>query len=164
MTTEDAPGPVKDARTHVSPDPGFYADPGGQAGTRYWNGREWSPLFSGGSWSCRSRESGELSCAGVVATARTRWEWQYAAGMARKAGVSTALYAALAVLLLAVALVVQQVRGLGAIGLLSALRTLGQWRMQRRWIKLDRAATGLVGTGDSTASPGGDLGEGVDAP
>jgi len=45
MTTEDGPGPAEDAEKHVSWVAGFYADPGGQAGIRYWNGQEWSPLF-----------------------------------------------------------------------------------------------------------------------
>jgi hypothetical protein len=36
-------------------------------------------------------------------------------------------------------------------GLLCAFRTFGQWRIRSRWIRLDRVATGLVDTGDSTA-------------
>lgn len=125
---------------------------------------EWSPLFPAGLELADTGKVGNFPAQVLSPLPERDGSWQYAAGMARKAGVSTALYAALAVLLLAVALVMHPVKGLGAIGLLSALRTFGQWRVRRRWIKLDRVATGLVGTGDSSASPGDDLGEGADAP
>ena len=45
MTTADGPGLTEAAMKRVSPEAGLYADPGGQAGIRYWDGREWSPLL-----------------------------------------------------------------------------------------------------------------------
>jgi len=69
--------------------------------------------------------------------------------------VSTALYAALTVLLLGVAWALPSARRFWFAGALTAFRTFGQWRVRSRWIKLDRAATGPVDTEFTAKEPGG---------
>jgi len=155
MTTEDGPGPAEDAEKHVSWVAGFYADPGGQAGIRYWNGQEWSPLFPADLDHADPGKVQSFPGRVLLPLPGRDGSWLYAAQMARKAGVSTALYAALTVLLLGVAWALPSARRFWFAGALTAFRTFGQWRVRSRWIKLDRAATGPVDTEFTAKEPGG---------
>jgi hypothetical protein len=85
--------------------PGRYADPGGQAGSRFWTGREWSPLLPA------DRENGkpapEFPAKVSLPLPEPDGSWQYAALQARRSRVVFAALAALTVLLLAAALVAE---------------------------------------------------------
>jgi hypothetical protein len=153
VTTDDGPGSANDARKYVL-DPGFYADPGGQPGMRYWNGQGWSPLLPPDFDLADPAKVGNFTGLASLPLPERDGTWMYAAQMARKAGISTASFAALTVLALAVALAVPSVRSLLFVAALGAFRTLGQWRVRRRWIKLDRAAAGPVSWGQHRQEPG----------
>jgi hypothetical protein len=133
---------------------GLYADPGGQAGARYWDGREWSPLLPA------DLESGEpppkFPAQVSSPLPETDGNWQYAASRAKRASVVFAISATATVLLLATALSVD--KHYGWFGWLfagmSASVALGSWSARKRYIKLDRAANtsaGLADAGDSAA-------------
>lgn len=87
---------------------GLYEDPGGQAGLRYWDGTQWSPLIPLHLWKARWNWGAPAGkSAGVwsdlpVADRR----WNYAAVRARRATVWLACLAAVTAALLTVGLVI----------------------------------------------------------
>jgi hypothetical protein len=135
---------------------GLYHDPGGQAGLRFWDGRQWSPLLPPGvsKWSSRTvRESpGSWS---ALPTAEGRWT--YAAAQATRWTVGFAVTAVASVALLAAGLVTElwwdhsthhkHMSGVGfwIFGGLAALYAYVTWRNRRLFLKLDEAAKGSTG-------------------
>jgi hypothetical protein len=135
---------------------GLYADPGGHAGSRYWDGREWSPLLPA------DHERGEPPPkfpAQVSSLPEADGNWRYAASRAKRASVVFAVSAAASVLLLAGALGVDlwwdqsnHHKHYSSVSLfffagMSAFLAFGSWSGRKRFIKLDKAARGALPTG-----------------
>lgn len=122
----------------VSPKAGFYADPGGSAGVRYWGGGEWSPLLPPDFADGQAPEFPGTVPAPLPASGET---WRYAASQARKGRNQSAAFAAgaIIVLILVVGHVVSS-KQLPYLGFVLALRAFSTWRAWRRWTRLDRAA------------------------
>lgn len=131
----------------------LYHDPGGQAGLRYWDGRQWSPLLPSdvGKWSSRLvRKSPGSSQA--LSTAEGRWT--YAASQATRWTAWLAVFAAASAALLAAGLAIElwwdpgthhrHLNGWAfcAFGALPALYAYMAWRNRRLYRKLDEAANG----------------------
>lgn len=146
IATRDGPaGWTKDGL--VSPKAGFYADPGGSAGVRYWGGGEWSPLFPADFADGPAPEFPGTVLAPLPTSGET---WRYAASQARKGRNQSAAFAAGAVivLILVVGHVVSS-RQLPYLGFVLALRAFSTWRAWRRWTRLDRAAHAEPNAGSS---------------
>lgn len=95
--------PAKGGRPASS---GLYEDPGGQAGLRYWDGRQWSPLLppDASKWSSRTVGKSPRSWS-ALPTAAGRWA--YAATQARRWTAWLALLAAVSAVSLAGGLVIE---------------------------------------------------------
>jgi hypothetical protein len=139
VASEDGPEPAGAATQLVSPDRGYYADPSGQAGIRYWDGQQWSPLLpadlAGG------RQAGKFPGPVLAPLPEPDGSWQYAAAQARRVKLWSAGYAAAAVVALAGGLVVHQ-GWLLYCAVLAALRAFGGWKARREFLRLDQAARG----------------------
>ncbi len=139
MAGEDGLGPAGAADTRVSPDCGFYADPGGQTGVRYWDGQEWSPLLpadlAGG------RQVGKFPGPVHSPLPEPDGSWQFAAAQARRLRPRSAGFAVAAGFALAAGLVMHQWWLLygAALCALSALRA---WKARKDFLRLDQAARG----------------------
>jgi hypothetical protein len=135
--TGDGP-PAWTQGRQVSAPPRFYADPGGQAGVRYWGGGEWSPLFPADFADGQVPEFPGTVVAPLPASDGT---WRYAASRARKARNQAAAFAigAIIVPILVVGHVVSS-RQLLYLGFVLALRAFSTWRSWRQWTRLDRTA------------------------
>jgi hypothetical protein len=140
MARENGPGPDGSAAKRVSPDRGFYTDPGGQAGIRYWDGQEWSPLlpagFAGG------RQVGKFPGPVLSPLPEPDGSWQYAASQARRLKASSAGFAAAAAVTAAAAVAVHL--GWLILAGLFALRAFNAWRARKVFLKLDQASKGLL--------------------
>jgi hypothetical protein len=80
---------------------GLYADPGGQAGLRFWDGRQWSPLLPPDIGTSRAQKKGPSAWSDLpTATGR----WTYAAARATRLTVGIAVCAALSAALVPTAL------------------------------------------------------------
>ena len=136
---------------------GLYGDPSGQAGLRYWDGSQWSPLLPediARRASVMLRESPDSWSALPTADGR----WTYAAAQARRYARWSAVFAIVSAMLVAGGVVALQrwgpnrsASGLfwlgGAVPAVWALRAL----MGRRvFLKLDRAARAAPGTWSSS--------------
>ncbi len=135
--TGDGP-PAWTKGRQVSPPAGFYRDPGGRAGVRYWGGGEWSPLFPA---DFAKKQALEFSGTVVAPLPAADGTWGYAASQARKARNQSAAFAvgAIIVLILIVGHVLSS-NQLPYLGVVLALRAFSTWRAWRRWTRLDRAA------------------------
>jgi hypothetical protein len=136
---------------------GLYHDPGGQAGLRYWDGRQWSQLLPPdvSKWSSRTVRDSPGSWS-LLPTAEERWT--YAATHATRETVVFAVTAAMSAALLAGGLVVElwwdrgthhrHMSGVGfwIFGGLAALYAFVAWRNRRSFLKLDTAAKGTPGS------------------
>jgi hypothetical protein len=132
----------------------LYHDPGGQAGLRYWDSRQWSPLLplDVSKWSSRTVRKGSGSW---PALPTAEGHWTYAATQATRWTVWFATFAALSAGLLAGGLVTELWWDRGAhhrhmtgwgfwiLGGLAALYGFVAWRNRRLFLKLDDAANGL---------------------
>jgi hypothetical protein len=131
----------------------LYHDPGGQAGLRYWDGRQWSPLLPPdvGKWSSRLVRKSPGSWP-TLPTADGRWT--YAATQATRWTAWLAVFAAVSAALLAAGLAIElwwdpgthhrHLNGWAfcAFGGLTALYAYVAWRNRRLYLKLDEAANG----------------------
>jgi hypothetical protein len=133
---------------------GLYDDPGGQAGLRYWDGRQWSPLLPPDIGESRSNNAQRAPDSwSELPTADGHWT--YAAAAARRSTVLSAVGAAMAAALLAWAWLIQLgwhhlgwhgdfgVGGWFSIGLFAAgfaLTARRSWRDRKFFLKLDAAA------------------------
>ena len=122
----------------MSPPPGFYRDPGGRAGVRYWGGGEWSPLFPA---DFAKEQAPEFPGTVVAPLPASDGTWGHAASQARKGRIQSAAFAAgaIIVLILIVGHVVSSSQ-LPYLGLVLALRAFFAWRAWGRWTRLGRAA------------------------
>jgi hypothetical protein len=137
--------PMKDGRPARR---GLYHDPGGQAGLRYWDGRQWSPLLPPGIVKPRSVTLQE-SPASWSALPMADGPWTYGAARATRLMVWFIVFAAVSALLVAGALVVQRrwdhgtnsdpsiLVWMGAA--VFAVWTLRAWMGRRFFLKLERA-------------------------
>jgi Protein of unknown function (DUF2510) len=149
MATEEGPGPGGDAAKRVSPDPGFYADPGGQAGIRFWDGLGWSPLLP--ATLAGDKKVGAFSGPVLSPLPEPDGSWQYAAAQASRQGVWFAVFAAAAVLTLAAVLVVNRWWVIFA-GVGFASRAFSAWKARKDFIRLDQAAIGApLATADAAS-------------
>jgi Protein of unknown function (DUF2510) len=153
--------PMKDGQP---PGPGLYEDPGGQAGLRYWDGTQWSPLLPS---DVGKPTIGAKSPASWLVLPKANEHWTYAATRTRRRTASFAVFTAVSVVLLTCGLVIDQWwdRGtyysqmsavwLWIIGGSAALYALIQWRNRKFFRKLDSAANsyGRAMAGAATASP-----------
>src|SRR5262245_49353016 len=148
MARENGPGPGGPAAKRVSPDRGFYTDPGGQAGIRYWDGREWSPLLPGGL--ADGRQVGKFPGPVLSPLPEPDGTWQYAASQARRLKAWSAGLAAAAAVTAAAALVVN-LWWLIFAGMF-ALRAFNTRTARKGFQKLDQAskAPPLTETGEPT--------------
>jgi Protein of unknown function (DUF2510) len=142
---------------------GLYDDPGGQAGLRYWDGRQWSPLLPADIGESRSENAQKAPDSwSELPTANGRWT--YAAAAARRATVLSAVGAAISAALLTWAWLIQLglyhlgwhgdfgVGGWFSVGLFAALFALTvrrSWRERKFFLKLDAAA------GPASSAPAG---------
>jgi hypothetical protein len=138
-------------------DRGLYEDPGGQAGLRYWDGKQWSPLLPP-----------DVGKPGTVGRSHRSWsalptaEGRWTGREARRLAVQCALRAAVSAALLAWPLLSEfglypfrqhehvDVGGWLALYLFAVLFALGArrfWRERRFLLKLDDAANGSAGSG-----------------
>jgi hypothetical protein len=137
---------------------GLYEDPGGQAGVRYWDGTQWSPLLPSGAY--RPPALGWRPYGADVRKSPGSWSalptaegrWKYAATRARRWTVVFASAAVVSLVLLAGGLVVElwwdrgtyhrHMSGvwLFAFGGITALFVLRAWGERRFFRKLDKAA------------------------
>jgi Protein of unknown function (DUF2510) len=149
--------PVKKGQPAVR---GFYEDPGGQVGVRYWDGTRWSPLLppdasrppTVGWWPYEGTAQKSPASWSALPTAEGRWT--YAATRARRWTVVFAATAVVSLLLLAGGLVVELWWDRGTYhrhmsgvawfmsGGITALFALRAWGERRFFLKLDRAAKG----------------------
>jgi hypothetical protein len=122
---------------HVSPPDGFYADPCGSAGVRYWGGGQWSPLLSADWVQGPITEFPGTVAEPLPAPGGT---WLYAAARARKGRNYTAAWTAgmVIVIIVIVGHVASDSRLL-YLALLLAFRAFTTSRAWRQWVRLDRA-------------------------
>jgi hypothetical protein len=142
--------PVKNGRP---PQRGLYHDPSGQAGLRYWDGRQWSPLLPPdvSKWSARA-VGGSAGSWSALPTADGRWT--YAAAQATRETIVFAVAAAVSAALLAAGLAVElwwdpgthhrHLHGWAfcAFAAAPALIAFVAWKNRRLFLKLDEAANG----------------------
>jgi Protein of unknown function (DUF2510) len=126
----------------ASPPDGFYRDPGGRDGVRYWGGGEWSPLFPA---DLPVKQAGEFPGTVVAPLPASDGTWEYAASAARKARNESAAFGAgvLVVLVLIVERMLSDTIHLSGLGVVLALRAFFAWRAWRRWTMLDRVARAM---------------------
>ena len=123
---------------------GLYEDPGGQAGLRYWDGRQWSPLLPPEVGESRTVRMGSGSWS-ALPTADGRWT--YAAKSATRYTVVAAVEAAMSAALL-IAGLVNRHSGVGVVvsvcvfAALFALAARRSWMDRKFFIKLDEVANG----------------------
>jgi Protein of unknown function (DUF2510) len=133
------------------PDPDLYKDPGGQAGLRYWDGTQWSPLLPPDLRKPRSVTARE-SVGAWSALPMAEGPWTYAAARAKYWTAWLASLGAVSVVLLSVGLLTELWWDRGAhprhwsgsvwfvLGAVVALHALHPWRARRWFLKLDKAA------------------------
>jgi hypothetical protein len=136
MARENGPGPDGPAAKRVSPDRGFYTDPGGQAGIRYWDGREWSPLLPAGL--AGSKQAGKFPGPVSSPLPEPDGSWQYAASQARRLKARSAGLTAAAVVIAAAAVAVHL--GWLIFAGTFALGAFNAWRARKVFLKLDQAS------------------------
>lgn len=145
--------PMKDGRPAGR---SLYQDPGGQAGLRFWDGEQWSPLLpldlrkprsiavrqAPGSWPALPTADGH---------------WAYPATRARRLALLFTVYATVSVALLTGGLIVELWWNRGAhhghasggtwfvFGGLAALSAYRAWTVRRFYLRLDEAANGAPG-------------------
>jgi hypothetical protein len=136
MTRGDGSGSTAAGLQRVSPEAGLYADPGGQAGVRYWDGREWSPLLPADLAS--DGQAPKFPAQMLLPLPGPDGSWQYAASQARRQRLWLAVFAAAAVLTVAAALA-ENLWWLIFAGAF-ALRAFKAWSARKRFMKLDQAA------------------------
>jgi len=142
--------PTKDGRP---PRRGLYHDPGGQAGLRYWDGTQWSPLVPPDIVSPR-RVSRQECPASWSALPTAEGHWAYPAARATRLIARFAVLAAASAALVAAALVVYQLGwdvtsdqgNLSTLGWIGAVacagRALGALRERKLLLEMDRAIRG----------------------
>jgi hypothetical protein len=138
-------------------DTGFYQDPSGQAGMRYWDGRQWSRLLPP---DLSMLENVRPSAVSWSALPMAEGPWSYPAAVARRLTICFAAIAAVSATLLTGALMSALSRS-GAthhghrtgsswnmfwFGALAALAAFGLWRGRSRFRKLDEAANSFADT------------------
>jgi uncharacterized protein DUF2510 len=141
---------------------GLYEDPGGRAGVRYWDGRQWSPLLPP---DVAKRDSARKSSASWTALPTAEGRWTGAVRLARRAAVLSASAAVVSAGLLAGGLLSESglYRGtqhaqesvgawLGAYGsaVLFAILACAFWRNRKSFLELDEAAQDTVSGGPVT--------------
>jgi Protein of unknown function (DUF2510) len=144
--------------------PGRYPDPGGQPGSRYWSGREWSPFLRPDP--AGSGPDGATASAEVWSPLPgSEQRWHDAAARARRAGVAftvwlaaTAAVAALMVGLYARDLSQPHADFTSAVWALGAtafglLKTYSAGAQRRHLMKIDRAAQGAARAAGGRAAP-----------
>jgi hypothetical protein len=143
--------PMKDGRP---PGPGLYEDPGGQAGLRYWDGTQWSPLLPP---DVSKSTTGPESPNSWSALPTADGHWTYAATRARRWTAWFAVSMAVSAALLTGGLVIDlwwyrstSYRPISALSFLifggfAALYALMTWRNRKFFRKLDAAANGHRG-------------------
>jgi hypothetical protein len=133
---EDRPRWAGDSVNRVSPDRGFYADPGGGVGVRYWDGLGWSPLVPAAL--AGDHQPGTFPARVLLPLPEANGRWQYAALRASRLTAWSAGLSGAAVLALVVGVLVYQAWLIFAV--LLALMALFVWRQRQGFIKLDKAA------------------------
>jgi uncharacterized protein DUF2510 len=116
---------------------GLYEDPGGRAGLRYWDGRQWSPLLPPEVGKSRTDQKGPASWS-ALPMAEGRWTW--AATAARHEVAEFAVFAAGSVALLISGLVTDLSWAGFFFGVLAALVAVRKWNDRKFFLKLDEAA------------------------
>jgi hypothetical protein len=144
--------------------PGHYPDPGGQGGSRHWNGREWSPFLQVDP--PQEVEGGKAAAEVWAPLPESAQQWHDAASQTRRAGRT------FAILLTATAITLAGSLALFSWGtnhhdnytwssltfyvaLFLLVFTLTAWERRKNFTKIDRAAkaaAGLSDTGDHRGS------------
>jgi Protein of unknown function (DUF2510) len=142
-----AGSPMKDGRPQRDL---FYADPGGQAGVRYWDGRQWSPLLPPAASKLGPVENSPDSWLALPVAER---RWRYAATRARRWTAALAVAAVVSAGLLTAGLVTvlwwdrgtyhrhASAAGWFGFGVIAAVFALRAWGERRFFRKLDQAAS-----------------------
>jgi len=136
IAARDRARPNGNKARYVVPEAGLYADPGGQAGVRYWNRREWSPLLAADS--SRVEEAPRFPGPLPDFLPEATGNWSYAAVEARRARNKAAVTAAGAALAVAAALAVNLKWLYAAVPLV--LVPIRAWWTHRYFMRLDQAA------------------------
>jgi Protein of unknown function (DUF2510) len=143
--------PMKDGQP---PGPGLYEDPGGQAGLRYWDGTQWSPLLPP-EVSKSTSDSKSPNSWSALPTADEHWT--YAATRATRWTAWFAVFTAVSAVLLTSGLMIDllwvhstyhshmSALWLWTLGGFAALYALMTWRNRKFFRKLDSAANGRRG-------------------
>jgi len=130
---------------------GLYADPGGQAGLRYWDGKAWSPLLpvDVGGGKQAPIFPGEVSWP----LPQPDGSWQYAARQAREK-TTVAIGSTIAAAVLGGVAATPGNLWWAWLAVTSAVLAFDSWKNRRFFVKLDRAASGRAGQyWDSAAGP-----------
>jgi DivIVA domain-containing protein len=130
---------------------GLYADPGGQAGLRYWDGKAWSPLLPVDVGGGRQAPifPGEVSWP----LPQPDGSWQYAARQAREK-TTVAIGSTIAAAVLGGVAATPGNLWWAWFAVTSAVLAFDNWKNRRFFVKLDRAASGRAGQyWDSAAGP-----------
>jgi len=133
---------------YVVPAAGLYADPGGQAGVRYWNRREWSPLLAAAP--SRVEEAPRFLGPLPHSLPEATGNWSHAAVEARRARNKAAVTAAGAALAVAAALAVNLKWLWVTVPLV--LVPIRPWRTHRYFVRVDQAARGVPLAGPGAPS------------
>jgi len=134
-------------------EPGFFEDPFGQGGMRYWNGSQWSPPLPAELRKSRSTLSKSAASWSALPTVQGRWT--HAASQARYATANAAFVGVFSASLLVWTLLTQagligppggepmtpdEWLTVDGVALAYALVARGMWRKRRFWRRLDEAA------------------------
>lgn len=140
MARENKRASARAGTNRVSPDRGFYTDPGEQDGIRYWDGQGWSPLLPAGI--AGDRLVGKFPAPVMALLPAPDGSWDFAARQARRHMNQSRGFAAAAAVAAAAGLLMQ-LSWLLYFAALFAVRIFSEWRTRKRWLRIDQAARGL---------------------